>query len=229
MVGQLLVIVGGISSETDADADADTDTGSGAGSCGAADDIAVVGGSVWIPVGTSAVGTSSVAVVVAVVLKVSNGLTTVVVKMGRGPKLVSMPGFKNGLNIDDVLPLFELLSLLSAEAVKSPGSRSGGLSFPGEPLRDVVLVSVFETKVLAEVVGANGFVSVKEPGEDGLVLFSMLNGIKRSKCAGESLFRRFWSRGIRRRTRFGLKPRDKTTSIDSCVCWLLIVTLAKGT
>jgi hypothetical protein len=117
MFGQLLVVVGGISSEIDADAD--TDTASGAGSCGSADDSAVVGGSVLTPVGTSSVGAASVAVVVAAVLKVSNGLTTVaesvlvrsvnVVRMGRGPKLVSMLGFKNGFTIDVVLLLFESL------------------------------------------------------------------------------------------------------------------------
>ena len=238
MLGQLLVIVGGVSSEVDADADNDIDAGSGAGSCGAADDIAVVGGSVLIPVGTSVVTAASEAVVVAVVLTVSNGLTTVaesvlvrsvnVVRTGRGPRLVSMLGFKNGFNIDVVLLLSELLSSFPPEAIRSPGSRSEGLLFPGESLRDVVLEFEFETKVVVEVVDANGFVSVERP-EDVFVLFSLLSGMKRSICAGESLFRRFWSRGIRRRTCFGLKPRDKTTSIDSCVCSPLMMTLAKDT
>jgi hypothetical protein len=101
--------------------------------------------------------------------------------------------------------------------------------FPDESLRDVVLASVFETNVVVEVVDANGFVSVEESGEDVLVPFSMLNGMKRSKCAGESLFQRFWSRGVRRRTCFGRKPREKTTSIDSCVCSPLMLTLVKDT
>lgn len=165
-----------------------------------------------------------VSVVVAVVLENSNGLGTVavsvmnrpvsVVRMGRGPRVGTMLGFKNGFGI-----VFELLSLFSSEAVRSPGSRSDGSLFPIESVfREVLVEFVFEANMPVEFVEANVFASVEEAAEDVHVSFSLLRGTKRPKWAGELLFGIFWSREIRRRTCFGMKRSDKTTSIDSCGC-----------
>lgn len=192
MLVQLVVIVGGSSPDVDVDAAIESVTASGAGSCCTSVDIAVVGGSVRRPVGTSVASGTSVADVV-VVVKLSNGLMAVeeskkgkfvnVLRTGRGPRLLRILGFTNGFTIVDVV-----LSSFPPEAVRSPGSRSGGLSVPVESLRDVVLVFVFETNVVVGIVDKSGFVSVANPVEGASVLILVLDGMDRAKCAGESLF-----------------------------------------
>lgn len=124
---------------------------------------------------------------VAAVLENSNGLGTVavsvmnrpvsVVRMGRGPRVGIMLGFKNGFGI-----VFELLSLFSSEAVRSPGSRSDGSLFPIESgFRDMLETFVFEGNMPVVFFDAIPFVSVEEAAEDDLVLFSLLRETRRPK------------------------------------------------
>ena len=77
------------------------------------------------------------------------------------------------------------------------------------------MVFVFETKVVAEAADVNGSVSVASLVGDAFVLFWAVDELDRAKFGGRFLFRALCSREILRRKRFGLKPRERASSVGS--------------